>query len=1256
MVDPATLMVSATGLLKVEIPKQIFRYLIKSILEVKTDLQAIVRSSIKDSISDFQSEFNDVEVFTDDQFMSVLNEIASEATGANDSESVGFKETLSSKIFSQSLIFHPIEDTKKIYSESFSDKFCFRLYTNLLGSKYANLLQAKEAIAASEFRESTTEKLESLHATTSNSEEMLKAIWEKIGTIHPNKNNFLSGYGVSNDFPELTDSEDSEIADLFNQIDALAKAETNFLEQVALAKRILAKVPPSRINLYHKAYNTLLGCYLRGSEDDWKTALSENEQWSGSRSPYSNVLLAAINNNLRNWGVALQLITGIPRADLATLSEKQKDSYHVIYALIKHHLKRTAEAQKLLDKCENKNDNEYLHILFYIHSRNKESNLLGKVTEILSGEKYNSSAVHSAVYYIIDRFSILQSDLGNGIDALTELRPHLELAFSRTKKVIEENRTKESFPLKYLIVALPALARLTGRAKDAIDLVKLGIDRRYDGFFFLHNCAACFLEMNMLEDGILCCEKIGLKEMVLHDGLDLYLLLLSKSKQDSKFQNILEQLKDLNIADEKKWKAMVAACREIGDSKFIEIASEAFKKFSDSGWATLYLADSYILSERFDEAITLLKKGREKKEISLLATVHLAKLLAGKLHKYEEALEYYEEIIKNDTPVQEKMEYVLCLYNLDLYGEVIMKVDEFDPEAKIMRLQRIKAYSCTQMGMLPTAKEILKRVCSKEKENYEAHFNYACLCQNLGHNDDLVDALKEVVRIKPDDCGSHLLLSQALFNQRKFKEAVVHARFALLGDFQNQMAHFNFMNIHRVALDALPHDKFIHSTELEELHRDVLNNFIERFPDSKLMQRFEFKTNEDGVPDLGFLMEMLEEQNSWRENLLKMYRDQSLPISFLVTGMKRDIFEIWSYLISRAEESGLIVNKSTPQVLRKDAVRIKDSNSIVLDGISILCLKSAGILEELPKLGKNIIIGSKTAQDFIQIRHNLNSSTGGHLSVGLEDGKMVKEVISSEQVQSARTLFEEISTFITDKCSVLANERQSQKKDDDIKSILDNSYKELWDLNGTPNSISIWADGNLAALSITVGKHVSTLQSLILCLVEGQIISREQYAIVLGKMVLANYKGLVFTNEDAAIFISQYPDTKGEYYFRKLTKGPYFANMEGRVGFLSNLVVRMLNSSLDLKWLTQATAEFLVDQNVDYANKLLFGIGLYTNGITLGVEASIIDGFLLALDIRSLNDKVITPELCKSHIEEVVLQEKMAEVDYILKRLGVSEE
>lgn len=1091
MINEALIMNKAVGFLKSTSSKILISWLSKSILDAEPDLESVVRKSIKEAISDFQSEFKDVEVFIDDLFLSVLNDIAVATSGNNQLEFAGLLPTLSEKIFNESLLYHPLEETKKIYANSVSDKFCHRLYANLLGSKYANLLHAKEVIAASNFREDTTTKLELIQSSSLNTEELVKAIAEKVGAIETNKNNFLSGAGISDDYPELSDKEDEEIADLFSKIDDMVKAESNYHEQLALAKKILAKVPPSRTTVYQKAYNTLLGCYLRGDEAAWKMGLAEEEKWTGSRSPYSNVILAAINNNLQNWGVALQIISGIPKSDIAAFSEKQKNSYYLIFALIKYHLNDTLGAQQFLEKCGDKDDNEYLHILFYVFSNSKDSDLLARATEILSNDKYNTWAVHSAVYYIINMFSILQSELGNGIDALIELKPHLELAFSRSKKIIENNRSKESFALKYLILALPSLARLVGRAKEALDIIKIGIDRGYGGFFFLHNCAACFLDMDMIEDGIACCEKVSVKETILQEGLDLYLLFLRKGGQENKLQNLLEDIKKLSLPEEKKWKALVATSRVIDGSQFFEVASEGYSKFPNSGWATLYLAESYIIREDYDKAIDLLKKGRDQKEIRLVATVNLAKLLAGKLQRPEDALEYYEEVIKIETPLQEKIEYILCLYDLDLFGEVIVKIDEFDPEAKISKIQSIKAYACTQMGELPTAKTILKRVCSDEKNNYEDHFNYASLCQRLGHNNDLVEALIEVVRIKPDDYGSHLLLSQGLFNQRKFKDAVIHARFALLGDFQNQICHFNFINIHRVAFDALPDDKFVRSTELEDLHRDVLNNFPERFPDSKLIQRFELPTDSEGKPDIGFLRELLEDQNSWRENLLTMYRDQCLPLSFLVNGIKRDIYEVWSFLLGTGDQFGLIVNRMEAKTLQRDVLKIKQSKAIILDGFSLICLQSAGVLAYLSKLEKMIIVGSKTAQEFIQIRHRLNSSNGGHLSVGLQDGKMVKELITETQVASAIGFIEDISSFIANKGTVLTSNKIERKADNDIRNILDESYKELWDLNGTDQSVSVWADGNLGCYSNSVGKHVSTLQALLLCMVDAKALSRE---------------------------------------------------------------------------------------------------------------------------------------------------------------------
>lgn len=161
---------------------------------------------------------------------------------------------------------------------------------------------------------------------------------------------------------------------------------------------------------------------------------------------------------------------------------------------------------------------------------------------------------------------------------------------------------------------------------------------------------------------------------------------------------------------------------------------------------------------------------------------------------------------------------------------------------------------------------------------------------------------------------------------------------------------------------------------------------------------------------------------------------------------------------------------------------------------------------------------------------------------------------------------------------------------------------------------------------------------------------------MLGKMVLANYKGLIFTNEDSAVYMNQLAGKSDEFYFRRLTKGPYFEDLEGRVGFLSNLVVRLINRNLNLPWLVQAVSDFLVDQSIDDANKLLFGIGLYSDTLSMGFTIEKADDFFTALNLQSADGQVITPDLCKSYIQEVITRKKLAEVESLRKRLGLQEE
>ncbi|MEN0059219.1 MAG: hypothetical protein AAGB31_10335 [Bdellovibrio sp.] len=350
--------------------KVLIGYLSKQFLEKNPNLEQIVRKSVKEAVSELQQEFPEIEVFAEDQFMSLLNELSSSVIKTSTDDNPRADQLLAQQIYNASLLYHPNESTKRVYAESFAEKFCVRLYSGLLESKqYAGIITAKEVIAASEFREEARDQLTSLKLSV---DKLASAIEEKGLEAESFRYDSIPIFEASNDTLELSEKEDQEIVDLFEQIEALISRESGYEDQVLIAKKIIARVPPTNITLCNKAYNTLLSCYLRGSSKEaWLKGLSFYAKESAYRNAYSNVIAAAIYGNLQSNGEALRIIQSISNADLYAFSDKQKNSYYKIAALIHYHSGDREKSKQLFNKCEDKDDTEYLHFLFYLHSKDR---------------------------------------------------------------------------------------------------------------------------------------------------------------------------------------------------------------------------------------------------------------------------------------------------------------------------------------------------------------------------------------------------------------------------------------------------------------------------------------------------------------------------------------------------------------------------------------------------------------------------------------------------------------------------------------------------------------------------------------------------------------------------------------------------------------------------------------------------------------------------------------------------------------------
>ena len=1229
------------------------KYLAKQFLAENPDFKTLVMQAKQNAIVDFQKEFNGVEIFTDDQFDEAINFVATSASNIS-IEPFDIIESMSRYFIQESFLYHENDDTKVVYCTSFCKKFCVQLYSRLLSStKYSSVINAKEVLAESHFRQKTTGTLEQVISKI----DEIKEGQERIEKVISNNRNVSFSLGIHEETIRLSKDDDNEIAELFLKVEELSKQEGTSNEQLKLSKKILTKIPPTNPYLFTRAVNTLLSSYLRGDSSSWSEGLAESIKYQEHFSAYTRVLVAALLNNSKQWTEANKVITSIFRADIFTFSDKQKNSYYVVNSLIKYHLNQIQEANDLLEQCPDKNDPEYVYVSFMLSSRDSSLTLLQKATDVFSNKNSSIRLVHGAICYIIDRFIKLQKEFGNGLEAMEQLAPHLNLAFSKTKEIIEAHKKSNDEMVQDLVLNFPTLARISGHSKEAIEIVQHALAIGYKDPMFLQSSAICLLDAGLAEQAFQCMNQVPVEEMIKNEtGIEVFIFLLRKMGETHRLTSILETIQGLSISEAKKWPPLVSVAMEIGGETFYKLAQEVEKKFPDEGWAVLAVAESYIQQENFDKGIIILKKSLERKDIKLLAAVRLAKLYAITLKQSKEALPFYEIAVRANAPLTEKIEYVQTHYELKNFSDVIKHVDEYDPLSKVPNLQRLKAYACYDLGMVQQAQRIILNVCMIEPDDYQSHYNNAIFSRELGMIDELTKALQNAIRIRPNDFKSHLTLSQALLSQGKFVEAVNHAKFAMMGDFNNEIAHFNFINIHRRASQALPEDTFINSAELNELHKDALNNYATRFPQSRIMRSIQIPTDDEGKPSFQFLKEMLEKKNEQEATIFNIYRDNAAPISFLKTGLEMDSYELWCALLSNNYGANLVLSRTSTQQLLADVEKIRKAEGLLLDGMGLIILQSSNLLQFLKGTNKKNLVCSETAKEFLNVKHRLQASGDGYMTVGLQDGKMVRDDVTSERISHVIQFVGGIINFINESCETITTSLKNKKdKHGPITKLLDPEYKELWNLSSTTNNtIGAWADGNMIDLARSQGREVATLQALAVYLMQDKIITPEIYSGFVGDMVIAGYQGIIFTSLESTLFILKNKDSKTEYYFSRIIKGPYFNNFDHRLRFVSDIVIGLLKNQIQPEWMARLIKEDLLNSQVEELHKVVFGVTLYALAVENGISSDLIDNLWAKLDLNDSSGERISSDECKAYVHNAITQRKQDELDALRQQLGLT--
>ncbi len=327
--------------------------------------------------------------------------------------------------------------------------------------------------------------------------------------------------------------------------------------------------------------------------------------------------------------------------------------------------------------------------------------------------------------------------------------------------------------------------------------------------------------------------------------------------------------------------------------------------------------------------------------------------------------------------------------------------------------------------------------------------------------------------------------------------------------------------------EYLGHQYEILGTENRILRRvhEIMEHYEETFPDKPMLRRLSAPSAPP--PDapieemLGEMYGVLKKQESNRELLESMYRENRLPIATFARMLGRRVFDLVRYLASdrtmgvRADDGEAT---RWPQAL----VVARDCKELVLDGTVLASALVLDLLPELPKLGVKLIVPQAVLDELRELSLEAGNSRRPQGTIGLHRGKLFFLEPSPEEIAKDVARIESVIQFIQTHCEVVGGAATldlPNEMHDKLKDLLDTTSTDAVAIaikRGTP----LWTDDlGLQRLLIELSTGVRTVwtQAVMRTAKDRSRISEESYEQILGHLL---DRGYVFTRLSAGEMVA----------------------------------------------------------------------------------------------------------------------------------------
>ena len=283
------------------------------------------------------------------------------------------------------------------------------------------------------------------------------------------------------------------------------------------------------------------------------------------------------------------------------------------------------------------------------------------------------------------------------------------------------------------------------------------------------------------------------------------------------------------------------------------------------------------------------------------------------------------------------------------------------------------------------------------------------------------------------------------------------------------------------------------------------------FPGACAFRTFAVSSNgNDGQATNGYdqVLSTISDVSERGQKIVDMYRKGGLPICAFTVLIQKSVLEVMDGL--RADPTLGIRCCLGSKEERDSAMTILCTiPTLILDPVAIVSLNALGIADVVANHFAKLTIAQSTIELFEQALRERNMCTGGVMSVGKQGQHYVKYITTPSEVQEAIRQLQSILAFIRSKCEVipaygnLAFPRGERLK---IERSLREAFFDSICIAAQTDGVLYSDDHYLRSISASQYnvKGVWT-QSLLMCMRDNGVFSREEYARMTVQLVCNHY-------------------------------------------------------------------------------------------------------------------------------------------------------